>query len=359
MKVWIDLSNSPHPLLFAPVARRLEELGHEVLITARDNAQTVELTRERWPDADVYGGSSPKSRPRKAAALGERIRGLRLYARKRRPDVALSHNSYAQIVAARWAGIPVVTAMDYEHQPANHLAFRLADTILLPQALMGSPVTRQGATETKVRWYPGLKEELYLDDFEPDPSVLTELGIERTPQTSIVVARTPPSRAIYHHFDNALFLESLRVFAAQPHVRCVVLTRYSDQRAAIRNLGTDNFIIPQNAVDSRSLLFLTDLMIGAGGTMTREAALMGVPTFTLFAGRVPRVDQQLEREGLLTKLESPSQLGAFRPGPLASGEMQTGAGMTDGRTRSRTEMRVRGKGLVNFFASTVEELMRK
>src|SRR5438128_2581616 len=127
MRIWIDLSNSPHPLLFGPIARRLEEAGHPVLITARDNAQTVELARERWSDIAVIGGVSPKGRRAKAGAIWRRVTDLRRWAKTMLPDVALSHNSYAQVLAARTLRIPAVTAMDFEHQPANHIAFRLAD----------------------------------------------------------------------------------------------------------------------------------------------------------------------------------------------------------------------------------------
>src|SRR5262245_30198900 len=137
MRIWIDLSNSPHPLLFKPIARRLEGLGHSVHITARDNAQTVELARERWPEVAVIGGPSPKGRKAKAQQIARRVNDLRRWAKDVKPDVALSHNSYAQIVAARTLRIPVVTAMDFEHQPANHLAFRLARKVLLPAALEG------------------------------------------------------------------------------------------------------------------------------------------------------------------------------------------------------------------------------
>ena len=146
MKIWIDLANSPHPLLFSPVARELEQRGHEVLVTARDNAQTVELTRERWRDFVVIGGESPRSLAPKAVALTRRSLALRRWARSNRPDIALSHNSYAQIVAARALRMPILTAMDFEHQPANHLAFRAADAILVPDVLPRGVIRRQGAT---------------------------------------------------------------------------------------------------------------------------------------------------------------------------------------------------------------------
>jgi uncharacterized protein len=307
MRVWIDLSNSPHPLLFAPIARRLEELGHEIGVTVRDNAQTVELALERWPDAAIIGGQSPKSRAQKVEVMMARIPLLRRWARSFRADVALSHNSYAQIVAAKVLGLPVVTAMDYEGQPANHLAFRLADLILMPEALRGTAARKQGASDRRTRFYSGFKEEIYLGDFEPDPGVLPTLGIEPN-GPPLVVARTPPSRAAYHQFGNPLFGEAIEALGKDPSAQTVVLTRHPEQREAIEALELSNVVVPDHAIDSRSLMYHADLVIGAGGTMTREAALMGVPTYSVFAGEQPAVDTWIEAKGMLKQLTDPTQL---------------------------------------------------
>jgi predicted glycosyltransferase len=328
VRVWIDLSNSPHPLLFAPVSRRLQAEGHEVLITARDNAQTVELARERWPNVDVIGEESPRGRARKLAAIGGRMGALARWAVAHRPDVALSHNSYAQIVAARVRRVPVVTAMDFEHQPANHLAFRLARTVVVPELLPLDSLRRQGLVPSRIVRYPGLKEELYIGDFEPDPTILGKLGIEPRPRT-VVVVRTPPSRAVYHPAENPLFAESLRVACNQESVVCVALARHREQVTMIRSLGLPNCVIPGKAIDSRSLMYAADVMIGAGGTMTREAALIGIPTWTLFAGETPAVDMWLERQGRLVRLTDPGQLTRLTPRqskPLAPDELRRRAG---------------------------------
>lgn len=311
MKIWIDLSNSPHALLFEPIVRTLRERGHTVKLTARENAQTVELARSRWPEVEVIGGESPRNRLSKTGALAGRVAALSRWTRADRPQVALSHNSYAQIAAARIARVPVVTAMDFEHQPANHLAFRLATTVLLPDAMRGLGLARQGATDQKLRFYPGLKEEVYLGDFEPDPRVVERLGIERTSSTVLVVARTPPSRALYHGSDNPLFIRALRAVAEAPNARIVALARHVEQRDALAQLNLSNVTVPSSAVDSRSLMYAADLVIGAGGTMTREAALLGTPTVSVFAGRAPAVDLWLERRGRLSRLTSPEQLRAL------------------------------------------------
>jgi predicted glycosyltransferase len=313
MRIWIDLANSPHPLLFAPIARRLAGEGHEVAITVRDHAQTVELTHQRFPEATVVGGPSPGGRLAKLSGLGARIRDLRSWARRTGPDVAISHNSYAQLAAARSLGIPAVTAMDFEHQPANHIGFRCAQRILVPEAVPLPTIRRQGARVSKLIRYKGLKEQLYLADFEPDRDILEKVGIDRGPEIAVAVARTAPAGAAYHRGDNSVLSRALTKLSEQPRVRTVVLARLPRQAAAISALGLDRVQVADRAVDSRSLMLAADLFLGAGGTMTREAALLGTPTFTLFEGRPAAVDSWLETQGKLRRLTDPAQVSNLRP----------------------------------------------
>ncbi|MGZ6616610.1 MAG: DUF354 domain-containing protein [Solirubrobacteraceae bacterium] len=334
MRIWVDFSNSPHPLLFAPVVRRLSDDGHEVLVTARDNAQTIELARERWPAVEEIGGASPRGRSSKMATLGKRIFDLRRWAASVRPDVALSHNSYAQIVAARSLRIPAVTAMDFEHQPANHIAFRLAKTVLVPEVVPVDAIRRQGATAAKLVRYPGLKEELYIGDFEPDRAILAHVGIDPRPRI-LAVARTPPTRALYHSSSNPLFEPALRTVCSQAGVVCVVLTRHDEQIAAIQDLGLSNCLVSSAAIDSRSLVYAADVMIAAGGTMTREAALMGIPTWTMFGGTTPAVDVWLERQQALKRLARPEQLAGLSP--------------READPRTPAELRVRARAVEDVF----------
>jgi predicted glycosyltransferase len=339
LNIWIDLSNSPHPLLFAPIARELEKRGHRISVTARDNAQTVAIAQGLWPDLTVIGGPSPKQRRGKAIAIGTRVRELTRWAASTRPDVALSHNSYAQIVAARIRGVTTITAMDYEHQPANHLAFRLAERILMPEAMRVLSLRRQGVTTQKVAYYPGLKEEIYLGNFKPGDTVDSPVRTG-TAEEILVIARTPPSRAAYHRFDNPLFEELLVQAAANTRIRLVVLTRHPEQLEGLAALESSRVIVPRDPIDSRAAMYEADLVVGAGGTMTREAALLGVPTLSVFAGREPEVDRWLERRGMLTKLRPTDAIPPFRkrstqPTPLV-------------------HLRARSAELVDWFASAIE-----
>ena len=161
----------------------------------------------------VIGGHGGGSITGKAGNLIGRAGALRKWARDRGFDLALSHNSYAQIAAAAALGIKAVTLMDYEHQPANHLAFRLASRVIVPRAFPAAELKKYGASTRKVKRYEGTKEDVYLADFVPDPEFAETLrGLGVASEDVLVVARPPAREALYHRFENELFDELLMQF---------------------------------------------------------------------------------------------------------------------------------------------------
>jgi uncharacterized protein len=314
MKVWIDLANSPHVQIYEPIVQRLSSEGKDVWLTARPHAQTVELARRRWTDVLVVGGGSPKGIGPKGRAIVKRAAALRRLAARERPDVALSHGSYAQIVAARAAGVPPVTMMDYDHQPANHLSFRLARRVVVPQFFPERALRRFGAPDRKVIRFPGFKEELYLDGFRPDETVLDDLGLNKA--EVLAVFRPPPEGALYHRAGNVRFDEVLRLAASSEEVRVVLLPRTPEQGDRYRAMSP-RIRVPEHAIDACSLLALADLTVGAGGTMTRESAILGTPTYTVFAGRLAAVDVELIRSGRLIDLRARASRVRFEKTPSA------------------------------------------
>ena len=303
MRVWIDLGNSPHVALFGEVVDELRQQGNDVFLTARDHAQTVGLALERWSDVVVVGGRSPTSLGGKAAALGGRARDLARLLRNERPDVALSHGSYAQALVAARLRIPLVTMMDYEHQPANHLSFRIARRVIVPKVFPTAALRRFGAKEQKVLRYAGFKEQLYLARFHPNHEVLAELGLD--PQKVIVVMRPAPEGALYHRMENEYFDGLLERIRHRSAIQTVLLPRSASDTRRYAAFG--GVIIPGRPIDALSLVASADLMIGGGGTMTRESALLGTPTYTVFIGRPAAVDAELMRLGLLSDLRTGGQ----------------------------------------------------
>jgi predicted glycosyltransferase len=304
--VWIDVSNSPQVPFFAPQIRLLRERGHDVRVTTREFAQTVELLALHGIDFDVvgpaHGGGSAAGKTR---AMAGRLRALRGYARSKRFDLALSHASHELPMVARTLGVPSTYAFDYEYARVQHgFGCRAARRIVVPDAIPQQRLDRLGARAAKVRRYPGLKEEYYLHGFSPDETVLDELGLE--PERVLVVVRTPPDVSLYHRHANPLFADVLERLAADADTQAVVLPRTAEQRDALRVDG--RLVVPEHAVDAQSLVALADLVVSAGGTMNREAVALGVPAYTTFAGELGAVDELLVREGRLRTLARASDL---------------------------------------------------
>jgi predicted glycosyltransferase len=298
MKVWVDLSNSPHVALFEPLVAAFRARGDDVVLTVRDHAQTLGLAEQAFGANVVVGAQSPSGRLAKGWAIVDRSWGLYRFARAARPDVALSHGSYSQLIAARLAGVATVTMMDYEHQPANHLSFRLARRVVVPEVFPEAALRRFGARRDSVVRYPGFKEELYLGAASPDAALASELGID--PDKVLVVLRPPPDGALYHRMDNERFERLVEDACARPDLQMVILARRPDQ--AERYAGRPGVIVPARPVNGPGLLLAADVMIGAGGTMNRESALLGTPTYTMFAGKLAAVDAALIEQGLMFDL---------------------------------------------------------
>ncbi len=305
MRIWIDLANSPHVPFFRALIPEFVERGHQVEITARDFAQTVELATKAGMMPHVIGGHGGGRLTAKAGNLIGRAAALRKWARDRGFDLAVSHNSYAQISAAAALGIKTVTLMDYEHQPANHLAFRLASRVIVPRAFPGEELRKYGASTRKVRRYEGMKEDVYLADFAPDPNfaeALRKLGVAS--EDVLVVARPPAREALYHRFENELFDEILSHLSSRDGVKIILLPRTDVQRADYEGRRLTKVIIPREALDGANLIAAADLIVSAGGTMNREAAAMGVPAASVYAGKWAAIDEELVREGRLQRLAS-------------------------------------------------------
>jgi uncharacterized protein len=293
MRVWVDLTNSPHVLVMRPVIRALERRGADVLVTARDFAQTLQLCERHGIACEAIGHHRGGRLAAKGLGLLSRSAALARWARGRRIDIALGHGSNDVTVAAALLRIPSSTAFDYEWAKVQHtINCRLARAVVVPDVIPPERLRPYGATDAKLRRYPGLKEEYYLADFEPDPTVLAELGLDRA--RPIAVVRTPPAVSLYHRFENPLFGAVLDRLRGE---QTVVLPRTPEQRA---ELG--GFIVPERAIDAQSLVAYADMVISAGGTMNREAVALGTPVWTTFEGRMGAVDEALIADGRLGRL---------------------------------------------------------
>jgi predicted glycosyltransferase len=306
VRIWMDLTNTAHVLILRPLVEILEARGDEVELTARPLSHTTELLDDWGHPYTVIGRHGGAKRIGKAIAAAERLPRVIEFGRGRGFDAAIAHGSTDLPPACRVLRVPNTTMFDYEWASLQHHAnCRLANRVLVPDAIPAERLAQYGARPPKLVRYPGLKEEYYLHDFEPDARVLAEFGVEEGP---IAVVRAAPSYALYlGGNENALLngvLEKLSAEGAQS----VVLPRNDEQRRAIAGLGIPGVIVPARAVDGRSLVALADLVVSAGGTMIREAAVLGTPAWSIFEGKLGAVDEMLEREGRLRFLRDPDEL---------------------------------------------------
>jgi predicted glycosyltransferase len=296
VRIWVDLTNSPHVLVLRPVIERLRAAGHDVEVTARDFAQTLGLCERLGIEHTAIGRHRGGGLGAKARGLADRSLALTRWGRGRRFDLALGHGSNDVTIAAKLLRVPSATMFDYEWATVQHnVNCRLARTVVVPDVIPAERLYRYGA-RGKIHAYEGLKEEYYLSDFEPDERVLAELRLD--PSKPIAVVRTPPAVSLYHRFENDLFAQVLeRLRGAQT----VVLPRTPEQRTELGRAG--GLIVPEQAIDAQSLIAYADLVVSAGGTMNREAVALGTPVFTVFEGRLGAVDERLIADGRLRRLE--------------------------------------------------------
>jgi hypothetical protein len=297
MRIWVDLTNSPHVLVLRPIVAALREQGHDVRITARDFAQTLGLLERFGIEHTEVGRHRGGRLAAKGVGLISRSTALARWAARKRFDLALGHGSNDVTIAARLLRIPCSTMFDYEWARVQHTVnCRLAQTVVVPAAIPAERLRRYGA-DGKIAAYPGLKEEYYLADFEPDPAVLAELGLD--PGKPIALVRTPPHVSLYHRFENDVLGD---VLARLRGSQTVVLPRTRQQREELERDGA--FIVPERAIDAQSLIAYADVVVSAGGTMNREAVALGTPVFTTFQGRLGAVDERLIADGRLRMLTS-------------------------------------------------------
>jgi predicted glycosyltransferase len=325
MRIWIDLANSPHVPFFRPLANEFTRRGHDLVVTVRQFAETVPLAEAAGFAPEVIGGHGGGKLSGKAGNLVGRGLELARWARGRQIDLAVSHNSYSQILAARALSLRAVTLMDYEHQPANHLAFRLASRVIVPRAFPEAALMRFGVMAAKVKKYDGIKEDVYLANFAADPNFVEELrNLGIAASDILVTARPPASEALYHRFENQLFARLIDRLLQIPLVKLVLLPRNEWQR---QYYARDKIIIPAHPLDGSNLIARSDLIVSAGGTMNREAAALVVPAASIYMGEWAAIDQQLVNEGRLQRIATEKDASELRVEKKTTSAARASAGV--------------------------------
>jgi uncharacterized protein len=317
VRVWIDLTNTAHVVVLKPLVERLEAAGHEVEITARPLSHTVDLLDDWGHPYTALGRHGGVRKVDKARAAADRVVRMLRFGKGRGFDAALAHGSTDLPVACRALGIPNATMFDYEFAVIqHHVNCRLANRVLVPDAIPAERLRRFGARGDKLVPYPGLKEEYYLHGFEPDATLPGRLGVQ--PGAPLAVVRTPPDYALYLAGAESALLPRVLERLCAGGAQTVVLPRTPEQAEAVAALRLEGVHVARRAVDGRSLVALADVLVSAGGTMNREAAVLGTPVWSMFEGRLGAVDELLAHQGRLRLLRDPQDIVVERKNHAAA-----------------------------------------
>jgi predicted glycosyltransferase len=302
-KIWFDLDNSPHVPFFHPIIRELEMRGYQVIVTVRDCFQVcglADLFNLRYKKIGRHYGKNKILK-----IVGTIIRSVQLLpaALRERPAIAVSHGSRAQLLTVTMLRIPDVMIVDYEY--AHRLGFIEPNYFIASELI---PRSSFNVDMSHMFSYPGIKEDVYVPEFKPDPAILKDLGIGK--EDILVTIRPPATEAHYHNPESErLFSEVIDYLASNQDVRMVILPRNEKKQTAwVKHkwaawCANGKIIIPDHVVDGLNLIWHSDFVVSGGGTMNREAAALGVPVYSIFRGKIGAVDRYLSEHGRLTLIE--------------------------------------------------------
>ncbi|ACF12834.1 protein of unknown function DUF354 [Chloroherpeton thalassium ATCC 35110] len=345
MRIWVDIDNSPHVPFFSPILKELKQRGHEVIVTSRQYAQTRELLENHEIEFLEVGEHAGKSKLKKVLNVIQRANHLKKAVQSFKPEVAVSHGSRAQSIAAWMLGIPKLLLFDYEWTEM-HIFKRFSTLMACPTALTDDVLQRAGLPIKKIKKYHGFKEELYLPSLQPDHHFRSSLEI---PDNAIFVVIRPSSMTSNYHdaLSEEILTRLLLKVKDIANVMALVVPRTEVDRRftekIIAEQNIQNVKILKKAVPGLQLLYWADVVVSGGGTMNRESALLGTPTYSMFTGARPAIDQVLQQQGTITFIETPQQVDSIEFQKVTRKERYT----------------YEEKGLPEEISNMIEQLVKK
>lgn len=295
MKIWIDLTNSPHVNFFAGMIKELKK-EHDILLTCRPLANTIDLLEIHGLSSHIVGKHYGANKIKKVFGFIVRIWQLFIFLRKKNIDVAISHSSFYSPLVARLLGFRSIYLNDNEYAAGNRISFIFADKIMVPEYLDIKKIQRQWAKAEKVIKYPGVKEGIYLWYYQPQAS--SSFKIDNEENKKVIFIRPEPWTAQYYKGERN-FIDDL-LMNLKDRFKIVLLPRGKVQAEYYRQSKFAGIAVPEKSISLTDIMENCDLFIGAGGTMTREAAVLGIPTISIYQDRFLDVDNFLIEKGFMT-----------------------------------------------------------
>ncbi|MCU0385047.1 MAG: DUF354 domain-containing protein [Flavihumibacter sp.] len=294
MKIWFDLSNSPHINMFHDMIRDLEARGHEVLITCRPLANTIDLLKQRNLEYHVVGEHYGKNLYKKLFGYPIRVNQLRKFLKNKKIDLAVSQSSFHSPIVAKLLGIPSIYTNDNEHAMGNIPCFMFANLVLIPENLPVEKIVKKGGSAKRTKQYPGVKEGIYL--WQKGEQIHAARK-QNPPDNKTIYVRPEPLTAQYYK-GGLNFLDST-LEALQDRFSITILPRDKTQLEHYRQSKFSGIRVPDKPMHFDQIAKECSLFIGAGGSMTRELAILGIPTISVYQDELLEVDKFLLEEGIM------------------------------------------------------------
>jgi predicted glycosyltransferase len=309
--IWIDFENAPHVWVLKEFIGQLKNDGIDIIITARNFSSTIQLCEYlKIPFIEISAKKIYKKKYGKLLSTIYRAFLLMkcIKSKKLKPNLAISHGSRSQGLAAYLLKIPVISLDDYEY--SSKLFNIFVKHLLTPQVI---PSKEWGIFSKKIIHYPGLKEELYLWN----KNNYTNESIDFFKQDTINIIFRPEGRHTHYSSEKSRMLQNelLDYLVNAKNIFVVLLARDKIQEKEIEDIFIKhniNYLIPKSAINGLALIYHADLVIGGGGTMTREAAILNVPSYTFFGGKLGHVDKYLIRKNKLKLISSTTDINKIK-----------------------------------------------
>ncbi len=280
-KIWLDALTPKQALLATSLARVLVSKGYNILLTVRDYDYTVRVAEKQGFKPVIVGGYGGSRLIGKLVADIDRMRNLVNIIERESPQALIAYPSPSAARIAFGLKIPYIALTDSPHSvPASRLSLSLADIVVFSYCIPRRSIEVYTYSSTRLIQYNGFDELEWIKTEKPDINVIKELGLE---EKKYVVVRLEERYAAYYPRENAVRVSEIVEKLAEK-TTIVALPRYGDQWDELQDLR--NVIVLSDPVHGVSLEYYAAAVVSGGGTMTREAALLGVPGINLFPRRL-------------------------------------------------------------------------
>jgi len=348
--VWIDILTPKQGNLFSVLSKRLTKQGYKPILTTRLYREVNQLLDARGLTAYTIGKHGGARIEEKLSAGADRVGKLAKFIGRCKPDLALSFSSPEAARVAFGLGIPHLCISDSPHAEAvSKLTIPLSERLFTPTVIPKKEWLGYGISAGKIVQYDALDPIVWLRNFRPDRGILVQDGIK--PQRKIVTVRLEESSAAYliaRKRERLLNTVSAirEMLRKKLEADIVALPRYDYQAEILRREFKHDVVIPKTLVNGPNLLSFSSVFIGGGGTMTTEAAMLGVPSISCFPDKPTIIDEFLISSGLVVRETAPTRIA------------KRAMNMLQDETYCR-HIRDEAKGLVERMEDPIEVMLRE